>query len=106
VNTAFAEKHPEVVIAYLRAAIRGAGSTPTGGGGDDSQPGHVPSHGGGHDQGIAKFDFVPNLSPKNLPELKLKKLLRDHGYLQRDFDVKAWADASFLQEALKGLDRQ
>jgi ABC-type nitrate/sulfonate/bicarbonate transport system substrate-binding protein len=55
---------------------------------------------------IATFDFVPNLSPKNLAGIEIEKnFLRDHGYLKRDFDVKAWADASFLQAALKGLDR-
>jgi ABC-type nitrate/sulfonate/bicarbonate transport system substrate-binding protein len=56
---------------------------------------------------IAKFDFVPNLSPKNLAGIEIEKnFLRDHGYLKRDFDVKAWADARYLEEALKGLDRQ
>ena len=108
VNAEFAEKHPEVVVAYLRAAIRA---------GRWINANHEAAATILHRvtffptvaataRAIAGFDFVPNLSPKNLAGVDIEKnFLRDHGYLKRDFDVKAWADARFLNEALEGLNR-
>jgi ABC-type nitrate/sulfonate/bicarbonate transport system substrate-binding protein len=108
VNTSLAEAHPEIVVAYLRAAIR-AGRWINA----NREAAAAILHRvtfyhtvSASAKAIAPFDFVPNLSPKNLAGVEIEKnFLRDQGYLKRDFDVKGWADESFLQEALKGLDR-
>jgi len=108
VNTAFAEKHPEVVVAYLRAVIRAGRWINANREAAAAILHRVTFHPtvAATARAIAGFDFVPNLSPKNLAGVEIEKnFLRDHDYLKRDFDVKAWADGSFLQEALKGLDR-
>ena len=104
VNTKFAEKHPEVVVAYLRAAIRAgrwinanrqAAATllhrvtfyPT--------VAHTA-------RAIEGIDFVPNLSPKNIAGIEIEKdFLREHGYVKKNFAAKDWADSSFLEEALE-----
>ena len=109
VNTEFAEQHPDVVVAYLRAAIRAGrwvNANRAAAASIFSRVTFQPSVAAAT-KAIAQFDFVPNLSPKNLAGIEIEKnFLRDHGYLKQDFDVKAWADASYLEEALKGLDRQ
>jgi ABC-type nitrate/sulfonate/bicarbonate transport system substrate-binding protein len=106
VNAAFAEEHPEVVVAWLRAAIRAgrwinanraaaaeifARVTVT------PDPAFIAEF-------IAGFDFVPNLAPRNLRAIELEKdFLRSRGYVKGDFDVKAWADPRYLEEAHRGL---
>jgi ABC-type nitrate/sulfonate/bicarbonate transport system substrate-binding protein len=103
INTEFAEQHPEVVVAYLRAAIRA---------------GHwINAHREAAAEiflrvsfspsakwiarTIADFDFVPNLSAQNLAATEIEKnFLLDHGYVKNDFDVRKWADPSFLEWAL------
>lgn len=107
VNTAFAEEHPEVVVAWLRAAIR-AGRWINANRAAAAEifarvtvvpdPGFIAEF-------IAGFDFVPNLSPRNLKAIEIEKdFLRSRGYVQRDFDVKAWADPRYLEEAHASLD--
>jgi ABC-type nitrate/sulfonate/bicarbonate transport system substrate-binding protein len=50
---------------------------------------------------IRGTDFVPVLSPQNLAGIDIqKKFLLQHGYIGRDFDSRAWVDASYLEEAL------
>jgi ABC-type nitrate/sulfonate/bicarbonate transport system substrate-binding protein len=103
VNAEFAERYPEVVVAYLRASIR-AGRW-------------INQHPAAaaeiftrvtfnHDvklveQLLAGLDFVPNLSAKNLAALQIQKqFLLEHGYIERDFDVLDWAAPSYLEHAL------
>ena len=108
VNTAFAEQHPEVIIAYLRAAIRAGRWINANRDAAATLLHRVTFYPtvAATARAIAGFDFVPNLSPKNLAGIDIEKnFLRDHGYLKNDFDVVTWADASYLEEALKGLDR-
>jgi len=51
---------------------------------------------------IAKYHFVPNLSPKNLAGVDVEKqFLLEQGYIRKDFDVAQWADSQFLEQALK-----
>ena len=106
VNTTFAEEHPEVIVAYLRAVIRAARWTNA-----NRQAAAAILHRvtfypcvNCTAKAIANFDFVPNLSPLNLAGIEIEKnFLLDHGYIKKDFDVRKWADASYLEEALKGL---
>lgn len=106
VNRAFAEEHPEVVVAFLRAAIR-AGRW-------------INQHRDAAAElftrvtflpdaafirkAIAELDFVPQLGPQNLAALELKKdFLVQRGFLQNDFSVHAWAQPEFLAQAHAGL---
>ncbi len=106
VNSDFAEKHPEIVVAYLRASIR-AGRW-------------INQHRSAAaeiftrvtftrdpqliERQLAGFDLVPNLSAKNLAAIDIqKKFLLEHGYIQNDFDVRDWADPSYLEKALQSL---
>jgi ABC-type nitrate/sulfonate/bicarbonate transport system substrate-binding protein len=103
VNTEFAERNPEIVVAYLRASIR-AGRWIN----------QHPSAAAeiftrttfNHDAGVvgqllAGLDLVPNLSPKNLAAIDIqKKFLLERGYIKNDFNVRDWADSSYLERAL------
>jgi ABC-type nitrate/sulfonate/bicarbonate transport system substrate-binding protein len=104
VNTDFAQAHPEVIIAFLRASIR-AGRW-------------INAHRAAAAeifprvtflpnariaaQAIGERDFVPALSAQNLKGIEIKKnFLLAQGYIENDFEVKQWADDSYLQEALR-----
>lgn len=53
---------------------------------------------------IAQIDFAPSLSPYHLAGLQIgADFLHTAGYASRAVDVAAWADASFLEEALASL---
>ena len=55
-------------------------------------------------QNIKLIDMVPSLSPKNLAQIEIgKDFMLEHGYIQRDFDVHAWAAPEFLEQAAKEL---
>jgi ABC-type nitrate/sulfonate/bicarbonate transport system substrate-binding protein len=106
VSTEFAEKHPEVVVAFLRAAIRAGrwiNAYPAAAADIFKRVTVYPCA-----KAIAgvlpQYDLVPNLSPQNLAGLTIEKnFLHTHGYIKNDFDVNAWADHRFLAEALQGL---
>jgi ABC-type nitrate/sulfonate/bicarbonate transport system substrate-binding protein len=106
INTDFAEAHPEVVIAFLRASIRaGRWINANRAAAAEIFPrvtffpnAKVAA------RAIANHDFVPSLSARNLKGIELKKnFLRDNGYIKNDFDIKDWADDSYLHEALQSL---
>ncbi len=103
VNSEFAERNPEIVVAYLRASIRAGRWI-------NQHPwaaaeiftrttfNHDPKL---VEQLLAGLDFVPNLSPKNLAAIEIqKKFLVDHGYVKNDFHVRDWADSRYLERAL------
>lgn len=107
VNTRLAEEHPEAVVAFLRAAIRGARWIRA----NPEEASEVLTR-------VTFFrdarevrrllatdvDLVPALSPRNLAGLELqKRFLLDHGYVRHDFDLSAWARPAFLEEALASL---
>jgi ABC-type nitrate/sulfonate/bicarbonate transport system substrate-binding protein len=108
VNTRLAEEHPEAVVAYLRAAIRGGRWIRA----NPEEAAEVLTR-------VTFFrdprevrrllaetdaDLVPTLSPRNLAGLEIQKdFLVEHGYIRRDFDVRRWANPSFLEKALASL---
>ncbi len=107
INTEFSEQHPEVVVAYLRAAIRAGRWINANREAAAAILHRVTFHPtvAATARAIAGLDFVPNLSPKNLAGIEIEKnFLRDHGYLTHDFDVRDWAAPHFLEEALGSLD--
>jgi ABC-type nitrate/sulfonate/bicarbonate transport system substrate-binding protein len=108
VNTRLAEEHPEAVVAFLRAAIRGGRWTKA----NPEEAAEVLTR-------VTFFrsarqvrrllaatdaDLVPSLSPRNLAGLELQKdFLLEHGYIKHDLDVRKWADPTFLEKALASL---
>ena len=103
VNTDFARKHRDIVVAFLRATVRAARWLD-----DNREAGatilhRVTYHPSVADTAtaIAATDFLPALSPQKLAGIdRQKKFLLDHGYIKRDFDSRDWADSSYLDEAL------
>jgi len=104
VSEEFATERPELVVAYLRAAIK-AGQWINGNREEAAEIfGRIIGHWSGKcalKGEIAKYDFVPNLSARNLGGIEVEKLfLLEHGYIRNDFDVAKWVDGSFLNGAL------
>jgi ABC-type nitrate/sulfonate/bicarbonate transport system substrate-binding protein len=101
-----AEKHPELVVTWLKAMIkvgrwgnehkRAAASIL------DKQTFYLDVE--DTYRGIKDVDLVPNLSPKNLKAVEIgKNFMLSHGYIKRDFDVQKWAAPKFLERAAKEL---
>lgn len=106
VSRDFADKNRDVVVAFLRAAIRAGhwiNANHRAAAGIFARTTLYPD-----EAAIAavlpSYDLVPNLSAQNLAGLTIEKdFLRAHGYIRHDFDVATWADASFLAEANASL---
>jgi len=101
-----ADKHPELVIAYMKAMIkvgrwanenkRAAAFIL------DRQTFYLDPE--DTYQGIKHVDMVPVLSPQNMASIEIgKDFMLSHGYIKRDFDVHEWAAPEFLEEAAKQL---
>jgi len=103
VNEDLAKNQPEVVVAYLKAAVKAGrwiNENPEAAAEiftkvtSFSDPKVVAKL-------LKKLDLVPSLSEKNITGIEIeKKFLLDHGYIKNDFDAREWADDSFLKEAL------
>ena len=109
VNTAFAQEHPEVVVAFLRASVR-AGRWANR---NRRAAAEIFKRVTYYDnvelieEQIAQVDFVPQLSPKNIAAIEIQKnFLREHGYVTNDFAVSDWADGSYLEEAIQSLPKE
>lgn len=106
VNTAFAEEHPEVIVAFLRASIRAGRWANANKAAAAAIFTRVTQSENAAliERLLDGVDLVPNLSAKNLAAIDIqKKFLRDHGYVKNDFDVNDWADSSYLEKALRSL---
>jgi ABC-type nitrate/sulfonate/bicarbonate transport system substrate-binding protein len=101
-----AEEHPELVIAYLRGAIkvgRWANAHKRAAAvilnRQTFYRDEVDTY-----EGIKHVDMVPTFSPKNMVAVEIgKDFMLSHGYIQNDFDVHEWAAPQFLEEAAKQL---
>jgi ABC-type nitrate/sulfonate/bicarbonate transport system substrate-binding protein len=104
VNAEFAEEHPEIIVAYLRASIRAGRWI-------NQHPAAAAeiftrvtfNLSAPLVEGLlAGLDLVPNLSPRNLAAIEIqKKFLLEQGYITNDFDVRDWADSRYLEKALQ-----
>lgn len=104
VNTDFARKNRDIVVAFLRAAVRAARWINANREAAAQILNRVTYHPTVADTAaaIAGTDFLPALSPQNLAGLGIqKRFLADHGYIRNDFDIADWADASYLEEAIR-----
>ena len=101
-----AEKHPELVIAFLRGMIRvGRWSN------EHKRAAAVILNKQTYYldeedtyRGIKHVDMVPNLSPQNLASIEIgKDFMLKQKYIKNDFDVSKWAAPEFLEEAARSL---
>ena len=101
-----AEKHPELVIAFMKGMIRvgrwanehkHAAAAIL-----DRQTFYLDVE--DTYRGIKDIDMVPNLSPQNLASVEIgKDFMLSHGYIKNNFDVYKWAAPEFLEQAAKEL---
>jgi ABC-type nitrate/sulfonate/bicarbonate transport system substrate-binding protein len=109
VNTEFAKAHPEIVVAWLRAAIRAGQWINANRSAAADIFARVTTYRNTAQIAslIQHFDFVPSLSPRNLAGLTIQKdFLRSHGYVTNDFAIEAWADSRYLDEAHASLQAE
>jgi len=106
VSTEFAEANRDVVVAFLRAAIRAGrwiNANPDAAAAVFQRT-TVYSGADTIAKALRGYDLVPNLSVQNLAGLTVEKdFLKAQGYIRNDFNVADWADASYLEEALASL---
>ena len=106
VNREFAQAQPAAVVAFLRAAIRGARWIDAN---RDEAAQMFTRMTYYHDaetarRAIGARDFTPTLSDAPLRDLEwLKNWLAKRGYLGNDFSLSEWVDSRYLDEALAGL---
>jgi ABC-type nitrate/sulfonate/bicarbonate transport system substrate-binding protein len=107
VSESLAEEHPEIVVAYLRAAVKAGRWIEANRDEAADIFGNIISYWSGKcvlRGELAKYHFVPNLSPRNLAGVEVEKqFLLERGYIRKDFEVERWADNRFLEEALSSL---
>jgi ABC-type nitrate/sulfonate/bicarbonate transport system substrate-binding protein len=110
VSAKLADEKPEVIVAYLRAAIRGgrwvnenpraAAELFSGKTGPNPEVDRLAGE-------IASKDFIPKLDPKALAGLEVQKaFLKEFGYIRNDFDVADWVRPAFLEQALASLEAE
>lgn len=109
VSAELAEKHPEVVVAYLKAAIRGGRWINA----NHAEAGKIFANVTAYRCSIGAarvldgYNFVPGLTGKSLGGIEVeKKFLLEHGYIDQDFELNDWVDGSFLERALAELEAE
>lgn len=110
VSAKLAREHPEYIVAYLRAAIRGGRWVKA----NPRAAAELFAKGSGPHlnldkltQELASQDFTPKLAPQALAGLEVqKRFLREFGYVKNDFEIADWVAPQFLEQALASLDEQ
>ena len=100
-----AEKHPELVVTFMKGMIKvgrwanehkHAAAAIL-----DKQTFYLDVE--DTYRGIKDIDMVPNLSPQNLVSVEIgKDFMLSHGYIKNDFDVSKWAAPEFLEAGGQG----
>lgn len=106
VSKEFAEANRDVLVAYLRAAIRAGRwiNAHPDAAADIFYRTTIYADRDEIAKALRNYDLVPNLSAQNLAGLTIeKKFLLDHKYIANDFELSEWADASYLEEALASV---
>ena len=108
VNSDFAQNHPDLVIRWLKVIIRA---------GRWAKEHHaevlsiIAKETNTTEAVVQKSlapDFhhhlVPEISEKGIEALEIQRqFLREHGFINNDFDVRGWVDGHFLSTALREL---
>lgn len=106
VNADFAEKYPELVVRWMKVMVKAGMWAKQN---RDAVLSIMAEAIGRSEEILAKSlpnDFhmhlVPEVSEKGTKALDImKKFMREHGFINNDFDVENWVDASFLERAKK-----
>lgn len=109
VSDAACEKHPEIIVAILKAMIK-VGRWAN----EHKHAAAVILNKGTYYldaedtyRGIQHVDMVPNLSPQNLAATEVNKdFMLSHGYIENDFDIQQWAAPEFLAKAAAELTEE
>ena len=106
VSAELAERHRDLVVAFLRAAIRAGRWIAA----HPDAAAHVFARttiypeAAGIARALPRYDLVPNLSARNLAGLTIAaRFLQAHGHIRNLPDIGTWADPSFLAEAQGSL---
>jgi len=97
-----AKKHPELVLAYMRAMVRVGRWANAHKRAAAVILDHQTFYLDAEDtyQGIKHVDMVPSLNAQNMECIKIgKDFMLKHGYIKNDFDVDEWAAPEFLEKA-------
>ncbi|MFT4174624.1 MAG: hypothetical protein QM639_18805 [Rhodocyclaceae bacterium] len=107
VSAEFAHAHRDVVVAWLRAALRAGqwiNAHPRAAAAVFARTTYYPQ--AAIERLLPHYDLRPDLSARNLAGLTAAKdFLRARAYVKGDIDVARWADASYLEEAWATLPR-
>jgi ABC-type nitrate/sulfonate/bicarbonate transport system substrate-binding protein len=106
VDAEFADKHPELVVAYMRGLIKVGRWCNANKRAAATFLHKVTFHPTEEDtaEAIAHLDFVPNLSAMNIAALNIEKdFMLKRGYIENDFPIADWMAPEFADAALKSL---
>ena len=97
-----ADKHPELVVAYMKAMIKVGRWTNANKRAAAVILDRQTFYRDAEDtyEGIKHVDMVPSLNAMNMQCIKIgKDFMLKHGYIKKDFDVEKWARPEFLEDA-------
>ena len=112
VSTDFANKHPELVVRWLKVILKASMWA-------ENNPDEVfeiftkSMSGTGATKASIRQSLQPGFHKRLKPELSekgiealeiQKRFLKKHGFLNNDFDIRAWMDESFLNAAIKEVE--
>ncbi|EIQ01681.1 ABC-type nitrate/sulfonate/bicarbonate transport system, periplasmic component [Opitutaceae bacterium TAV1] len=106
VSAEFADQHPEVVVAFLRASIRAGRwiNAHPDAAAELFRRVTVYPDAASIAAALPHYDLVPDLSAQNLAGLQIETdFLHARGYIQNALDVKTWAAPDYLAQALRTL---
>jgi len=101
-----AEEHPELVVAYMKAMIKVGRWANAHKRAAAVILNRQTFYADAEDtyEGTRLVDMVPSLSAQNLECIKIgKDFMLQHGYIENDFDVDAWAAPEFLDQGARAL---
>lgn len=102
----FADRHPDLVVAYLKGLIRVGtfcNANRTAAATILDRHAFYPDLATTH-KWIQELDFVPKLDAHNLKAIEIQKdWMLGHGYIAHDFDVRDWAAPEFAEAASREL---
>ncbi len=111
VNADFASEHPDLVTRWMKVLVK-AGTWAKENRAEvvriSAKVQNVPEEAL---QKSAPADFhkhlVPEVSERGIKALEIeKKFLREHGFINNNFDIRSWVDKSFLEAAMKAVEAE
>ncbi|MBW1772849.1 MAG: ABC transporter substrate-binding protein [Deltaproteobacteria bacterium] len=109
VNADLAEEHPDLIKRWMKVLVRAgmwAKKNPTEVRSIIAKATGLPEEGMGttHPDDFHEH-LVPEISERGIEAIEIeKRFLRDHGFINNDYDVRTWVDGRFLDAALEELE--